>query len=121
MPHIFDPLHTFDAREAYARDYRFAPGVVKGFRRRPSVNAKWVVWMRQMSLSHPGYPAAAEALGVNSTEEIWQVWKDDIDDPDPLPLDRLEIDELPRTANMVVKRAQLAHYNLWAVSTTRMV
>lgn len=121
MVRIFDPLHKFDARYAYAGDFRFAPGIVKAFRRRPSVNAKWVVWIRQMSVSHPGYPAAAEALGANSTDEIWEVAKDNVDDPDPLPLDTLEIDELPATARMVVKRTSLSHYSRWNVSTTRMV
>lgn len=121
MSRVFDPLQKFDAREAYAGDFRFAPGVVKAFRRRGSDNAQWVVWIRQMMVSHPGYPAAAEALGVQSTEEIWEVWKDNTDDPDPLPLDKIEIDELPVTPGLIIKRTSLAHYNRWNVSTTRMV
>lgn len=115
----YDPLVTFDARSAYAGDYRFAPGVVRAVRTRPNVSGSQTFWIRQITLTHPDYPAAAEMLGLQSTEEAWEAWKDRLDDDNLRPNDVLEIDERPATRNLIVGRTGLSQYSRWMFSSTR--
>jgi hypothetical protein len=117
----FDPMRTFDAETAYAGDYRFIPGIRRAFRRRAAVTNDAAIWVRRVMLSHPDYPAAAERLGVNSTDEIWEVYKENLDDADPMPNDRILFDQQQVEPLLIVGRVAQSHYNRWNVTTTREV
>lgn len=117
----YDPMHTFDARSAYAGDYQFAPGVVEAARTRVGVAGSQRFFIRQISMTHPDYPQAAEALGLQSTQEVWEGWREKDDTDDLRPNDKLTIDETPATRPLLVRGVALSHYSRWWFSTTRTV
>lgn len=111
---------SFDARSAYERDFRFIPGMVPAFHTRTNDNQTYNVWVRLLTRSHPGYPAAAEALGIVGTDEIWELWKDPDKpgNPDVQASHRLTIDERPVPPVKIVGAVSQTQYNVWAVRVT---
>ena len=114
----YDPMARFDARTAYARDFRFAPGVIEASHVRDGDAKTYKVWMREIMRSHADYPSAAEALGVISVDGIWELWRDDLDNPPPAAGHRLTLNERPVTPVMIVGGTSQSHYNRWMVKTT---
>lgn len=112
---------TFDARSAYRRDFRFVPGMVAAAHNRPGDANTYKVWMRLLTRSHPDYPGAAEALGVISTDEVWEIWKDPdkLDNPDVIASHTLTMsDERPVPPVKIVGGVMQTHYGVWAIKTT---
>lgn len=120
-PRVYDPMATFDAEEAYNGDYRFAPGVKRGLRTREGVTGSQVFWLRRITLGHPDYPAAAETLGLISSDEAWEAWKEDSTVDDLRPNDVITLDVRVDEAAIIVNRTGLSHHSRWMFSATRAV
>jgi hypothetical protein len=110
----------FDARSAYRRDFRFIPGMVAAAHNRTGDQQTYKVWARLLTRSHPGYPAAAEALGVVGADEVWELWKDpdQPDNPDVQATHRLTIDTRPVPPVKIVAAVVQTQYNAWTVRVT---
>jgi hypothetical protein len=114
----FDPMRTFNARTAYEGDFRFVPGIIAATHARDGDADTYRVWLQEINRTHPDYPGAAESLGIQSTDELWMLWKDDRDNPDVAPGDRLTLDDRPAPPIKIVRNTAKAHYSNWMVRTT---
>lgn len=79
---------TFDPLTAYARDYRFLPGVQKAQLARAGHAKKFDFFYRETSVANPAYAAVIESMGCSPTDVVWEYWKSDLTDMDPISNDR---------------------------------